>query len=198
MRKACEEPTTIEIDLSESEAEKSITAAPAGTKRAIPRQAIARTREGRTPTLDLIPPVTTGALRGSIETEVSNEDPDPIPRRLNSFVVEDTTLPPTLAHSAKFATSVSRRRAIFLAPIFLLICVASTTSGVNVPTNREVVPYSRPKTSFNEFIETLLPVKTRDPAVLDPLSVKVEWPKSNTDGIVMDGWRMLPLSVVYY
>jgi hypothetical protein len=110
----------------------------------------------------------------------------------------------TEVHSADLPVSVFRRRAMTLVLIVVLIFVASTVSGVLVAINRNAATQPIPKNTFEEFVDSLLPGRYLEIAVHEPLSAQgqaLEWLKEDTQGLVMDGWRMLQrysLSVIYF
>jgi hypothetical protein len=167
-----------------------------------------------------LPPVPAGDFREGEETESSHDNLESNPRRrkravvMDAMLVEDANQPSpssmselqhaTEVHPADLPVGVFRRRAMVLVLIVVLIFVASTVSGVLVANNRDADPESIPKITFEEFVNSLLPVRYLENALRDPLSAQgqaLEWLKEDTKGLVMDGWRLLQrysLSVIYY
>jgi Leucine rich repeat len=105
---------------------------------------------------------------------------------------------------AELSVVTFRRRAFSLVTVVVLAVVASTITVAIVANKPTHVPIPFRNLTFEEFVDTLLPIESREQAAADsssPQQQALEWLKRDTRGLTVVGCRLLQrysLSVVYF
>jgi hypothetical protein len=165
-----------------------------------------------------LPPIRAGDACIEDETETSDNEKKAVQRQ-REVVVEATLVEQNqhgestdtleLQHAAEadpaeLSVVTFRRRAFSLVTVVVLAVVASTITGSIVANKPTDVPLPFRNLTFEEFVDTLLPIESREHAAADsssPQEQALEWLKRDTSGLTVVGWRMLQrysLSVVYF